>query len=97
MSDGSSVTVLVPTPLRRFAGGSAKLEATGDTLGAVLGDLEARYPDLAERIVEDGRIRRFVNIFVNGTNVRDLQGEETPVKAGDEIDLIPAMAGGATA
>jgi sulfur-carrier protein len=95
MSD-STVTVLIPTPLRRFTEGDAKVETTGETLSDVLDALDARYPGFSERVrEEDGQIRRFVNVFVNGKNARDLDGAATAVKAGDEIGIIPAMAGGA--
>jgi sulfur-carrier protein len=96
MTDGGSIMVAIPTPMRRFTGGAGKVSVGGSTLAEVLADLGRQHPDLAGRIVEDdGRIRRFVNVFVNGNNVRDLQGEETPVKGGDDVTIIPAMAGGA--
>ncbi len=92
----SAISVAIPTPMRRFTGGAAKVSVKGATLAEALADLGRQYPDLGGRIVEDdGRIRRFVNIFVNGSNARDLQGEATPVRAGDELTVIPAMAGGA--
>ena len=91
-----SITVLIPTPLRKFTDGQARVEATGATVGDLLNDLDARFPDLDTRIREsDGEIRRFVNIFVNGQNVRDHDGAATPVNPGDEVGIIPAMAGGA--
>ncbi|MFL5761211.1 MAG: ubiquitin-like small modifier protein 1 [Thermomicrobiales bacterium] len=91
----TQVTVLIPTPLRRFTGGAAQINASGATVAAVLDDLESRHPGLKERICEsDGQIRRFVNVFLNGENVRDFEGADTPVKPGDEIGIIPAMAGG---
>ena len=89
------VQVLIPTPLRRFTDGQARIEAAGGTVGELLTALDARYPGLGERIQEpDGQIRRFVNVFVNGKNVRELDGPATPLKAGDEVGIIPAMAGG---
>ncbi len=96
MSDGTSdVQVLIPTPLRRFTGGAARIGASGATVGAVLDALEAAHPGLGAQVRDDGgEIRRFVNVFVNGVNVRDADGIATPVKAGDEIGIIPAMAGG---
>ena len=96
MSVNGSVQVLIPTPLRRFTEGEAKVSATGATVGEILNDLDARFPGLKERICEpDGEIRRFVNVFVNGENVRKLQGAATTVRPGDEVGIIPAMAGGA--
>jgi molybdopterin synthase sulfur carrier subunit len=95
MSDTSQVTVLIPTPLRRFTGGEARINASGATVASLLDDLEIKHPGLKERICEsDGQIRRFVNIFVNGENVREREGADTAVKPGDEIGIIPAMAGG---
>jgi len=95
MSDSHAVTVLVPTPLRRFTGGEARVSGQGATVGQLIDDLEARYPGLRERICDpDGQIRRFVNVFVNGDNVRDGDGAGSALKAGDEVGIIPAMAGG---
>ena len=95
MSQNGTVRVLIPTPLRTYTGGEARVEGEGASVGAVLADLDTRYPGLNERVSEsDGEIRRFVNVFVNGENVRKLQGAATPVKPGDEIGVIPAMAGG---
>ncbi|MGI9254581.1 MAG: ubiquitin-like small modifier protein 1 [Thermomicrobiales bacterium] len=92
----STVQVLIPTPLRRFTGGDAKVEVTGGTLTEVLDGLDAKFPGFSDKVREDdGQIRRFVNVFVNGVNVRELSGAETAVKQGDEIGIIPAMAGGA--
>jgi len=95
MADYGTVQVLIPTPLRRYTGGSAKVESSGNSIAAVLDDLNVNYPGLKERVCEeDGEIRRFVNVFINGENVRKLDGAATPVKEGDEIGIIPAMAGG---
>ena len=95
MSADGSATVLIPAPLRRFTNGEAKVQAGGDTIEALIADLETNFPGIKERICEpDGRIRRFVNIFVNGTNIRAGDGALTSVKAGDEIGIVPAMAGG---
>ncbi len=92
---GGMVTVLVPAPLRQFTGGAAKVTAEGGTVAAVIDDVEARYPGIKGRVCEaDGRIRRFVNVFVNGANVRGADGAATALTAGDEVGIIPAMAGG---
>jgi len=89
------VTVLVPAPLRQFTGGESRVTADGATVAALIDDLEARYPGIKGRVCEgDGRIRRFVNVFVNGANVRSGDGAETALKAGDEVGIVPAMAGG---
>src|SRR3954469_25922814 len=95
MSDSVEITILVPTPLRRFTDGQAKVGVKGATVADALDDLNARYPGIGERLLDDdGQIRRFVNIFVNGRNVRDANGTKTALKAGDEVGIIPAMAGG---
>ena len=95
MSEQGSVQVLIPTPLRRFTNGEARVTAAGGTIAELLDALDATYPGFAERIRErDGQIRRFVNVFVNGENVRDREGADTPLKPGDEVGIIPAMAGG---
>ena len=95
MPDEAGVTVLIPTPLRRFTGGDAKVTVTGASVGEVLDALERTYPGIGERLRDDsGQIRRFVNVFVNGQNVRDGDGVETSLSTGDEVGIIPAMAGG---
>lgn len=96
MSDKRSVSVLIPTPLRRFTNGEAKLAIEAATLGELLDAVDRDYPGVGERVRDDsGQIRRFVNVFVNGANVRDGAGLDTPLSPGDEVGIIPAMAGGA--
>jgi sulfur-carrier protein len=98
MSTNGTISVLIPAPLRRYTGGESKVTGTGTTVAEVLETLEASYPGLRDRIVEDdGEIRRFVNVFVNGQNVRKLQGTATTVNEGDEVGIVPAMAGGSAA
>jgi molybdopterin synthase sulfur carrier subunit len=88
-------TVRIPTPLRKLTQGLEEVSAAGDTIGAVLVDLEAKYPGLKERLCDDkGQVRRFVNIFANDEDIRFLQNLETPVKEADEISIVPAIAGG---
>lgn len=95
MSDSGTVQVLIPAPLRRYTGGESKVAGAGASIADVLEDLNAKFPGIKDRICEpDGEIRRFVNVFVNGQNVRKLDGALTSVKTGDEIGIIPAMAGG---
>jgi molybdopterin synthase sulfur carrier subunit len=95
MEQGATIQVLIPTPLRRYTGGESKVAGSGQSVSEVLVDLNARFPGFMERVCEpDGEIRRFVNVFVNGENVRNLQGAATAVKGGDELGIIPAMAGG---
>lgn len=91
----ATVQVLIPTPLRSYTNGEGRVSGSGATVGEVIANLNAQYPGLQERICEaDGEIRRFVNVFLNGQNVRKLAGAATTVKDGDEIGVIPAMAGG---
>lgn len=88
-------TVRIPTPLRKLTNNQEEVTASGATLGAVLDELNAAFPGLGERIVdENGTIRRFVNIFVNDEDVRFLQEKETPVKEADVVSIVPAIAGG---
>ena len=90
-----SVHVRIPTPLRRFTSGAEEVSATGATVAALVEDLERSHPGLKERICdEQGKVRRFVNIFVNGDDIRFLNNLETVTKAGDEVSIVPAIAGG---
>jgi molybdopterin synthase sulfur carrier subunit len=90
-----SVQVRVPTPLRRFTAGAEEVAAIGATVRAVVEDLEKSHPGMKERICdEEGKVRRFVNIFVNGDDIRFLNNLDTPVKDGDEVSIVPAIAGG---
>lgn len=87
--------MLIPTPLRRFTNGDSRVAGTGATVAELLDSLDLAYPGLSERLrEEDGQIRRFVNIFVNGANIRELEGSATVLEPGDEVGIIPAMAGG---
>jgi molybdopterin synthase sulfur carrier subunit len=90
-----SVHVRVPTPLRRFTGGAEEVAATGTTVAALVNDLEHNYPGIKERVCdEEGKVRRFVNLFVNGDDIRFLDNLDTAVKDGDEVSIVPAIAGG---
>jgi molybdopterin converting factor small subunit len=90
-----SVSVRIPTILRTYTGGSAEVTAQPGTLREVLAGLDAAYPGLAGRIVDDtGNLRRFVNVYVGDEDVRFAQGLQTPVPAGAHISVIPAVAGG---
>lgn len=90
-----SVSVRVPTILRTYTKDEAHVTAEGDTVQAVLSDLEAKYPGIRARIVDDsGKIRRFVNVYVGDEDVRFAQGLDTPTASGTQVSIIPAVAGG---
>ncbi len=90
-----AVLVRIPTPLRSLTKGAAEVQAAGDTVDDVIQDLERQYPGLKERLVEDGgQLRRFINIYVNQEDIRFLQGAKTTLKQGDEVSIVPAIAGG---
>lgn len=90
-----SITIRIPTALRGLAGGLTEVSASGETLGAVLDDMEARYCGIRRALCDErGRPLRFVAIFVNGVDVRTLRGMETAVAPDTEIDIVSAIAGG---
>ena len=89
-----TVTVRIPPTLRSETGGEREVPVTGETVAEVLDDLTRRYPELAQSIYADGGRARFVNAYVDGEDVRTLQGLETAVKDGSTVILLPAMAGG---
>jgi molybdopterin synthase sulfur carrier subunit len=89
------VLVRIPTPLRSMTKGVAEVHAEAETIGGVIEELERQYPGMRERILEDGgQIRRFINIYVNQEDIRFLEGEKTLLKQGDEVAIVPAIAGG---
>ncbi|MFB6286710.1 MAG: ubiquitin-like small modifier protein 1 [Candidatus Bipolaricaulia bacterium] len=89
------VTIRIPTPLRKLTGGEATVTLSATTVGELLEQLEATHPDLRERLRdEDGSLRHFLNVYVNDEDVRYLNGLETTLADGDEISLVPAVAGG---
>jgi sulfur-carrier protein len=90
-----AVEVRIPTILRPYTGGEKAVDGAGETLDALIDDLEARYPGLRERLVDDAGLRRFVNVYLNDEDVRFLGGLETPVADGDSVTILPAVAGGA--
>jgi molybdopterin synthase sulfur carrier subunit len=90
-----AVQVRVPTPLRKYTGGQDSVTAEGASVAAVIDYLDGKHPGLKERICEsDGSIRRFVNVYVNGDDIRFLSNLDSPVKDGDELSIVPAIAGG---
>ena len=89
------VTVRIPTPLRRFTGDHADVEATGGTIGELIDSLEAQHPGIKERLVDEaGGVRRFVNFYVNQEDIRFREGADTPLEDGDSVTILPAIAGG---
>jgi len=90
-----SVTVRIPTPLRKLTGGSDEVSIEGANVGEIIENLEAAHPGLKERLCDDaGEIRRFVNVYVNDEDVRFMGGLGTELKDGDEVSIVPAIAGG---
>lgn len=90
-----SVTVSIPTIMRTHTGGEKRVEAKGATLAAVIDDLEANHPGLSERLLKDGKLNRFVNIYVDDEDVRFSGGLDTEVTEGSTVTILPAVAGGA--
>ena len=90
-----AVKVRVPTPLRKFTQGADEVSAQGNNVKAIVEDLERSFPGIKERICDEtGKVRRFVNVYVNGDDIRFLQNLETSLKEGDSISIVPAIAGG---
>ena len=89
-----AIEVNIPTILRTYTGGAKSVEGSGATLKELIGDLESRHEGLAGRLVDDGGLRRFINVYLNDEDVRFLGGLETPVKDGDTVTVLPAVAGG---
>jgi molybdopterin converting factor small subunit len=86
--------VRIPTPLRTLTAGADEVPATGATLGEVIDDLEKRHPGIRDRLLDEKGVRRFINIYVGEDDVRFLEGLKTPLKAGDQVSIVPAIAGG---
>ena len=91
-----SVMVRIPTPLRRLTQGEDKVPVDGENLGEIVNALDAKFPGIKDRLCDDaGELRNFVNIYINGEDVRFLDGLNTDTSDGDEISVVPAVAGGA--
>ena len=87
--------IRIPTPLQKLTQNQGEVTAAGATLKEVLADLEKQFPGIHERLYDEkGALRRFVNCYVNNEDIRFLSGETTPVKDGDEVSIVPAIAGG---
>lgn len=88
------IRVQIPTPMREHTGGEAVVEVQGATVGAVLEDLGSRHPGITQRLFDRGKLKQFVNLYLNDEDIRYLDNLETAVKEGDELAIIPAVAGG---
>jgi sulfur-carrier protein len=89
-----TIDVRIPTILRPYTKDQKSVQATGSSLGALIADLDLNYAGLGERLIEDGALRRFINIYINDEDVRFLGGLDSPVKDGDSVTILPAVAGG---
>lgn len=90
-----AITVRIPTPLRKITGGNDEVSIEGSNIAEVLDALEAAHPGIKERICEeDGKLRKFVNLYVNDEDIRFKDNMETVLKEGDELSIVPAIAGG---
>jgi sulfur-carrier protein len=89
------VLVRIPTPLRAMTKGNAEVQAKADTVEGLVADLERQFPGLKERLMDEaGELRRFINIYVNEEDIRFLQSKKTALKDGDQVSIVPAIAGG---
>ena len=90
-----SIKVRIPTPLQKITQNKAEVDLNGSNIKELINDLERNFPGIKERICDEkGKIRRFINIYVNEEDVRFLKQDQTPLKDGDEVSIIPAIAGG---
>lgn len=90
-----AVKVRIPTPLRKLTNNEELVEVNAPTVGDAFAELQSRYPGIRERLLDEaGQVRRFVNVYVNEEDIRFLQNQATPLKDGDEMSIIPAIAGG---
>ena len=91
-------TLRIPTPLRPYADGASEIEVQAENVGIALEELTGRYPSLHKHLfTEEGKLRTYVNLFINDEDIRHLQGVDTPVKASDKLMIIPSIAGGVQA
>ena len=90
-----AATVRIPTPLRKLTNEQETVEIESATIGTAVDELEGKFPGIKERLVDEtGEIRRFVNVYVNEEDIRFLENQDTPLKDGDDVSIIPAIAGG---
>ena len=91
----ANTSVIIPTPLRQFAGGRSAVEVSGRSIADALGDLTRQFPDLKRHLYDDsGRLRAFVNVYLNDQDIRYLEKDNTPLNDGDSISIVPSIAGG---
>ncbi|MBI1736784.1 MAG: MoaD/ThiS family protein [Candidatus Rokubacteria bacterium] len=90
-----ALIVRIPTPLRSITKGNAEVQAQGVSVGELVEDLERQYPGIRERLLDEaGELRRFINVYVNEEDIRFLEGKKTALKDGDQVSIVPAIAGG---
>jgi molybdopterin synthase sulfur carrier subunit len=89
-----AIKVRIPTPLQSLTGGQEVVEGAPGTIIELISHLDSKFPGIAERIAENGKVRRFINLYVNEEDIRFMQAEATLVKDGDEVSIVPAIAGG---
>ena len=90
-----SIQVRIPTPLQKLTQSKSEVSAQGKSVKEILASLEKQYPGFKERLYDEkGSLRRFINFYVNNEDIRFLKGESTPIKEGDEVSIVPAIAGG---
>jgi len=89
-----AIEVRIPTILRTYTGGEKAVTAAGDTLAALIDDLEAHHPGIRERLIDGGELRRFVNVYINDEDVRFIGSLEAALSDGDQVVVLPAVAGG---
>jgi len=89
------IKVRIPTPLRKLTNNEEMVEVSSATIAGAIGELQTRFPGIKERLLDEtGAVRRFVNVYVNEEDIRFLQNQQTPLQDGDEVSIIPAIAGG---
>ena len=91
-----AVKVRIPTPLQKLTGGKAEVECRAKNISELIDALEKEYPGMKERLSDEGKIRRFINIYVNEEDIRFMNKEQTVIKDGDHVSIVPAIAGGDT-
>ncbi|HBP28175.1 molybdopterin synthase sulfur carrier subunit [Advenella sp. S44] len=89
-----SISIAVPTILRPLTNGEKKVQAQGETVADIIKHLDTQFPGVGERLVKDGQVHRFVNIYVNDNDIRFCEGLDTKTKPGDSLTVLPAVAGG---